>query len=153
MSIRYFESQAKGIVFATLETGDMLLECMRELIHEADIRNGVLMTGIGSLSKAHIHTVETNDHPVKELFLDIPGPLEVTNFNGIIANYEPHVHITMMDPEGKFYGGHLENGCQILTLSEFSIMRIPDINLYRHIVPERSIYKLLDEEKNPTPEK
>lgn len=149
MSTRYFESQAKGIVFATLETGDMLLECMRELIREANIRNGVLVTGIGSLSKARIHTVETIDHPVKELFLDIPGPLEVTNFNGIIANYEPHVHITMMNPEGKFYGGHLEDGCQILTLSEFSIMRILDLNLQRHIVPDRSIYKLLDEEKAP----
>lgn len=149
MSLRYFESQANGVVFATLETGDLLLESLRELVHQADIPTGVLMTGIGSLSKGHIHTVQSNDHPVKELFLDIPGPLEVTNFNGIIANYEPHVHITMMDPERRFYGGHLEDGCQILTLAEFSILRIPDVRLFRHLIPERSMYKLLDQENEP----
>ena len=147
MSLRIFESQARGVVFSTLETGDLLLESIRDLVRQADIQNGVLMTGIGSLSKARIHTVQSNDHPVKELFLDIPGPLEVTNFNGLIANYEPHVHITMMDPDGRFYGGHLEDGCQILTLSEFSILRIPDIHLYRRVIPDRSIYKLLDQEK------
>ena len=147
MSVHYYESQAKGVVFATLETGDMLLECLRDLVREADIHTGVPMTGIGSLSKGRIHTVLTNDHPVKELFMDLKGPLEVTNFNGIIANYEPHVHITMMDPEGRFYGGHLEEGCQILTLSEFSILRIPDARLHRHVIPERSIYSLLHEEK------
>lgn len=149
MSIRYFESQATGIVLATLTTGDMLLQSIRDLSHEAGISTGILLTGIGSLSKARIHTVETNDHPVKELFLNIPGPLEVTNFNGIIADYEPHIHITMMDPKRHFYGGHLEDGCEVLTLSEFSILRVPDLNLARRSIPELSIYHLLDHANQP----
>lgn len=146
--MRYFESTENGIVFVVLETGDQLLECIREVAVKANIHTGILMTGIGSLSKARIHTVLTNINPVEELYLDIEGPLEVTNFNGLIANYEPHVHITMSTPEMKFYGGHLEGTCTILTLAEFSIMRIPDTRLFRHLMPERSPfgYRMLDEE-------
>lgn len=144
--MRYFESKKTDIVFAVLETGDLLLESICEIARQTNIHTGVLLTGIGSLSKARIHTVLTNVNPVEELYLDIEGPLEVTNFNGLIGNYEPHVHITMSDPNMKFYGGHLEPGCEILTLSEFSILRIPDVRLYRHLMPERSPYpyRMLD---------
>ncbi len=144
--MRSYESEANGIVFVLLEPGDLLLECLRQAVQEANIHTGILMTGIGSLSKARIHTILTNVNPVEELYLDLPGPLEVTNFNGIIADFEPHVHITMTDPTMKFYGGHLEEGCSILTLSEFSILRVPDVRLFRHQMPERSpyAYRMLD---------
>ncbi len=144
--MRFFESKATGIVFTVLEPGDLVLESIKEAARQADIHTGVLMTGIGSLSKARIHTVLTNTNPVEELYLDIDGPLEVSNFNGLIAAYEPHIHITMVDPQMKIYAGHLEPGCTILTLAEFSILRIPDLRLHRHPLPERSPYpyRLLD---------
>jgi uncharacterized protein len=146
--MRYYESEQTGIVFTILEPGDLMLESIIEVAQQAKIHTGVLMTGIGSLSKARIHTVLTNVNPVEELYLDIEGPLEVTNFNGLICNYEPHIHITFADPQMKFYGGHLEPGCTILTLSEFSILRIPDIRLHRHLMPERSPYpyRMLDQQ-------
>jgi uncharacterized protein len=149
--MRTFESKAAAIVFVVLEPGDLLLESIREAARQFDIHTGVLLTGIGSLSKARIHTVLTNTNPVEELYLDLEGPLEVTNFNGLIANFEPHVHITMADPQMKFYGGHLEDGCQILTLSEFSIQRIPDLRLHRRQMPERSPYpyRMLDAQTDP----
>lgn len=138
--MNYFESEQTGIVFAVLEPGDLLLESICDIAKKADIHTGILMTGIGSLSKARIHTVLTNVNPVEELYLDIEGPLEITNFMGLIGNYEPHIHITMADPQMKFYGGHLEPGCSILTLSEISIMRIPDLRLARKQRPDRSPY-------------
>ena len=118
-------------------------------MQQADIHTGVLMTGIGSLSKARIHTVLTNVNPVEELYLDIDGPLEVTNFNGLIANYEPHIHITMVDPYMKIYAGHLEPGCAILTLSEITIFARVGSTLHRHPMPERSPYhyRMLDTQK------
>lgn len=149
--MRYYESKETGFVFILLETGDQLLESICEVARQADIHTGILTTGIGSLSKARIHTVLTNINPVEELYIDIEGPLEVTNFNGLISDYEPHIHITMSDPQMKFYGGHLEPGSTILTLSEFSILRIPDIRLYRHAMPERSPYpyRMLDLQNDP----
>ena len=144
--MRFFESKQTRIVFTVLEPGDLVLESIGEVARQANIHTGVLMTGIGSLSKARIHTVLTNTNPVEELYLDIDGPLEVSNFNGLIANYEPHIHITMVDPQMKIYAGHLEPGCEILTLAEFSVLRIPDLRLHRHTIPERSPYpyRLLD---------
>jgi predicted DNA-binding protein with PD1-like motif len=148
--MRYYEGKETNLVFVVLEPGDLLLESICKVAKQANIHTGILLTGIGSLSKARIHTVLTNINPVKELYLDLEGPLEVTNFNGLIANYEPHVHITMSDPHMKFHGGHLEPGCVILTLAEFSIQRVTDQRLHRRQMPERSPYhyRMLDQQED-----
>ena len=123
--MRYFESQETKVVFVVLTNGEGLLESIRAVAKEAAIHTGVLLSGIGSLQKGRIHTVASNNLPPKEAYLDLPGPLEVSNYTGIIADYEPHVHITFMDVQGRVYGGHLEEGCEVLTLAEFSILRVP----------------------------
>jgi predicted DNA-binding protein with PD1-like motif len=135
--MRTFESSQTDLVIALLEPGELLLEGLVEVVRQAGIHTGVLVSGIGSLSRARIHTISTNVNPVENLFLDIEGPLEVTNFTGLIADYEPHIHITMADPKMNLYAGHLEPGCQVLTLCEFSIRRITDLRLRRRVVPGR----------------
>lgn len=129
--MRIFESQQAGIVFVLLENGEDLLKCIREAARQADIHSGVLISGIGSLQKGHIHIVASNDLPPKEAYYHLAGPLEISSYTGIIAGYQPHVHITLMEPGGRMYGGHLEEGCEVLTLAEFSILRAPDVKLAR----------------------
>jgi predicted DNA-binding protein with PD1-like motif len=129
--MKWFENESQGVVIVSLGSGDLLLESIRRAAREANLHTGVLMTGIGSLSAGRIHTVATNELPPGEIFLDLPGPLEVISFSGIIANYEPHLHISLMDQAGKCYGGHLEEGCVVLTLSEISILRLSDLRLVR----------------------
>ncbi len=143
--MKIFESQAAGIVFVVLENGSDLLASIRAAAQQANIHTGVLTSGIGSLQKGRIHTVITNELPPQELYLDVPGPLEVSNYTGIIAAYQPHVHITFMDAAGKLYGGHLEEGCEVLTLAEFSILRVPDARLARR-KPQGGLFPLLDRE-------
>lgn len=125
------EDRQAGIVVVALRRGELLLESLREVARQADIHSGVLMTGLGSLTKARIHTVISNDYPPQEEYLDLPGPLEVVHFSGIIAGYEPHVHISLWDREKRFHGGHLEEGCEILTLGEVSLRRLPELRLTR----------------------
>lgn len=146
--MKWFESKAQGLVIVSLGHGDLLLESLCQVAREADIHTGVIMTGSGSLTLGRIHSVVTNDMPPQDRFLDLPGPLEVVGFSGIIAGYEPHVHISLMDASGKFYGGHLEEGCSILTLSEISILRAPDIRIVRKLRDGNAI-KLLDWEPQP----
>ena len=129
--MKWFESKDQGVVIVSLGHGDLLLESLRLVAREANIHTGVLMTGLGSLTAGRIHYVVTNVIPPRDQFLDLAGPLEVVSFSGIIANYEPHIHISLMDKDGKFYGGHLEERCSILTLSELSILRLPDLKLTR----------------------
>ena len=141
--MKWFESVAGGVVVVSLGNGDLLLESLRAVAREADIHTGVLMTGLGSLSAGHIHYVVSNDMPPRDQFVKLSGPLEMVGFSGIIAGYEPHVHISLMDKDGKFYGGHLEDQCAILTLAEISIRRLPDLKLTRRPRDGNSI-SLLD---------
>jgi predicted DNA-binding protein with PD1-like motif len=141
--VKYWESKEhNGLIILTLGYGDLLLESIQQVVREADIHTGVLLTGLGSLTRGHIHTVVSNEVPPENLFLKIPGPLEVVQFSGIIANYEPHVHISLMDKDGKFYGGHLEPDSEVLTLSEISLLRLPDVRLTRR--NRGGPFKLLD---------
>jgi predicted DNA-binding protein with PD1-like motif len=141
--MKWFESKDQGVVIVSLGHGDLLLESLRCVAREANIHTGVLMTGLGSLTAGRIHYVVSNVIPPRDQFLDLEGPLEVVGFSGIIADFEPHVHISLMDKDGKFYGGHLEERCSILTLSEISILRLPDLKLTRS-VRDGSKFPLLD---------
>ena len=143
--LKWWESPRSGVVIASLGPGDLLLEGLRQVAKEANIHTGVVMTGIGSLSSGRIHVVVTNTVPPQDKFFDLPGPLEVVGFRGVIANYEPHVHISLVTKDNVFYGGHLEEGCAILTLSEVSILRVPDLRITRR-KRDGSPYPLLDRE-------
>lgn len=143
--MKWFESIESGVVVVSLGNGDLLLESLRSVAREANIHTGVLMTGLGSLSAGHIHFVVSNNMPPRDQFVRLPGPLEIVGFSGIIASYDPHIHIALMDKDGKFYGGHLEEECAILTLAEISIRRLPDLKLTRRPRDGNSI-NLLDRE-------
>lgn len=146
--LKWFESKATGVVIVSLGQGDLLLESLRHVARAADVHTGVVMTGLGSLSRGRIHWVATNVVPPKDQYVDLEGPLEVVGFSGIVAAYEPHVHIALQDAQGRFFGGHLEEGCAILTLSEISLLRTPDIRLTRGL-RDRSAIRLLEREEGP----
>ena len=50
--------------------------------------------------------------------------------DGIVADGEPHFHMTFSDLD-KTYSGHLENGCEILYLAEIVLAEIKDLELVR----------------------
>ena len=126
-----WEDRRAGIVIVALQRGELILESLREVARRADIHTGVVMSGIGSVTRARIHTVMTNDYPPRDEFIDLEGPLEVVQFGGVIANYQPHIHISLWDQERRYWGGHLEPGCSVLALSEISIHRLPELRMTR----------------------
>ncbi len=129
--MEYFEDRQSGYVIVGLERGDLLYESLEQVAREADISNGVITSGIGSLTRAFIHTVKSNDHPPEEEYLHLDGPLEVAQFGGIIANYQPHVHVSLWDAKRNFYGGHLHEGSEVLALAEIAIQRLHELKLTR----------------------
>ncbi len=129
--LKYWESPETGVVVVSMGYKDLLLESLREVARKLDIHTGIILTGLGSLTRGHIHWVTSNQVPPSNEFLKLPGPLEVVDFQGIIANYEPHVHMSLMTADGKYWGGHLEEDCEVLTLIETSILRVPDLKLTR----------------------
>jgi predicted DNA-binding protein with PD1-like motif len=133
--MKCFESAERGLIVVSLGEGDLLLESIQQAVRQANVHTGVIASGLGSLTRAHIHTLGVE--------AQLPGPLEVVGLGGIVAGYEPHIHISLTDATGRYYGGHLLEGCSILTVAEISILRVPDLKLTRR-VRDGSRVELLD---------
>ncbi len=130
--MKYFvdEGNTKRVI-VRLDTGDLLLESLEQVIREADIRNGVVVSGIWTLSDTRIHMVTTTTYPAIEIYPEWKDvPMELSSISGIIADYSPHLHMVFSDTE-KTYSGHLEHGCKTLYLCEIVIEVFEKINLIR----------------------
>ena len=67
--MKYFIEEGNGKkVIIRLDAGDMLLESIEQVIKEADIKNGVVVSGIGTLSDTRIHMVTTVSYPAVEIY-------------------------------------------------------------------------------------
>ena len=75
--------------------GDMLLESIRVAIQDQKIINGAVISGIGTLKSCHLHYVDHIGFPPKDVFYKLEKPLELLNVNGLIADSEPHLHVTI----------------------------------------------------------
>jgi uncharacterized protein len=141
-AVEFYEDEAAGVVVVALRPGDLLLESLREVARQADVHTGVVLSGLGSLTRARFHTVATSTMPPEDLMIELTEALEVISFGGIIASHEPHLHISLMTKDLRYYGGHVEEGCSILTLAEISILRLPTLRLERRPIDETRIRHL-----------
>lgn len=140
--MQYFkEEKENGIIIIRLDQGEMLLESIETVISEANIKNGVVISGIGTLSDARIHLVTTTGYPAVEKYPEWKNvPIELCSISGIIANGEPHLHTVFSDSHNT-YCGHLEHGCKTLYLCEIVIELLENISLIR-VQDEKGIFKL-----------
>jgi uncharacterized protein len=141
--MKCWESRAAGMVFVSLHHGDDVLQSLRRAIEELDLRDGVVLTGVGSLTAGHFHVIASNNYPPGDTFITLEGPLEIAQIGGIIAGGEPHLHLTLFDRDHKAWGGHLEPGCRVLTLCELSIRRLEDAPMTRRALDASGV-KVLD---------
>ena len=126
-------------VFALrLDYGEDLQESIEAFLRENEIQNGVILSGIGTLSKASIHVISNTGFPSQNLFLEFEGPIEVGQIHGLVANYEPHLHVTFyIHGEDRTYAGHVEPGCRVQCLAELTIAKLEGMELTRRDHPER----------------
>lgn len=141
-NMQYFkEEKENGKIIIRLDQGEMLLESIETVISEANIKNGVVISGIGTLSDARIHLVTTTGYPAVEKYPEWKNvPIELCSISGIIANGEPHLHTVFSDLHNT-YCGHLEHGCKTLYLCEIVIELLENISLIR-VQDEKGIFKL-----------
>ncbi|MBI4609423.1 MAG: DNA-binding protein [Candidatus Rokubacteria bacterium] len=128
-------ARAGSIVVVRLAYGEMLLESLREICRAEKIRNGVILTGFGSLTDLSVTGVVGSAFPPKRFYnRRTPRGAEILAISGVIADYHVHAHVVLCDKKGAF-GGHLEPGCRILSLAEIVIMRIEGVKLARRLDP------------------
>lgn len=135
-------ARAGRIVVVRLAYGDRLLESLQEICRREKIRNGVILTGFGSLTDVSVTGVLGPRFPPRRFFnRRRPRGVEILAMAGVIADYHVHCHLVLATRAGAF-GGHLEPGCRVMSLAEIALMRVDGIKLAR-LVDSTTGQKLL----------
>ncbi len=110
---------------------------LESFVNEKKLRAVIILTGVGSLTKASIRYA--NDP--KATVLD--GPFEIVSLTGTLsAQGGSHIHISISDAKGKTLGGHLLAGSKIFTTLEVALGEVNDVEFSRVLDPV-STYKEL----------
>ena len=115
-------AQVQQVYRVLLDRDALLLESILDIIKQKDIRDGYVSVTSGSVQECTYHYVTSTALRAKNAYKTVKGPFEILNAGGIIADGEPHIHITLSSPKGAF-GGHLEKGCRILYLGEVTLLK------------------------------
>jgi uncharacterized protein len=111
-----------------LNPGDDVLLSIREAVEREGIANAAILSGVGSLSRYHFHVVASTNLPPGNTFVRGEGPFDILTVTGLVVNGDVHAHITFSNTEIAM-GGHLEEGCQVLTFAVIVLAEAPDVEL------------------------
>ena len=113
--------QITGVYRVSLDRGALLLESINDVIRSKAVHDGQVIISSGSVEECTYHFVASTDLKAQNEYRTVKGPSEILSGGGIIADGEPHIHIALSNPEKGAYGGHLEKGCRVLYLAEFTV--------------------------------
>jgi predicted DNA-binding protein with PD1-like motif len=115
---------ASRFIALRFDPGDDLLLSLRAAVAEHGIRNAVILSGVGSLDRDHYHVVQSTNVPPGDTFVRGAGPFDILTVTGLVLNGQVHAHITFSDTE-RAMGGHLEEGCRVLTFAVIVLAEAP----------------------------
>jgi len=101
-----------------------LLTQMEKQVKQQNIKNAVILSGIGSVRGYRVHNVAGRDYPVPDMFVSAPNtPADLIGMNGYIVNGVIHAHVIMAlgDKTGTTISGHLEKGTEVLTFAVVTV--------------------------------
>ena len=107
------------VVIRAKNKTDLLTE-MEKQVKAQNIRNAVILSGIGSVRGYRFHNVTGRDYPVPDMFVSAPNtPADFIAMNGYVVNGVIHAHIILAlgDNKGTTVSGHLEKGTEVLTFA------------------------------------
>lgn len=103
-----------------------LLAGIEKLVKTHGIKNGVILSGIGSVMNYHVHAVSNRTFPSKNIYIkDTQSPADLIGMNGYIVDGRVHAHMTLADSE-KAFGGHLEPDTHVFTFAIITIGQLSD---------------------------
>jgi predicted DNA-binding protein with PD1-like motif len=124
-------ARAGEIVVVRLAYAELLLESIQEICRQKKIRDGLILTGFGSLTDIAVSGAVGASFPPRKFYQRTrPRGVEILAMSGVIADYHVHCHLVLSD-RNQAFGGHLERGCRVLSLAEIALMRVGGIKLAR----------------------
>jgi predicted DNA-binding protein with PD1-like motif len=140
------------MILVRFDPGERLLEGLRDLIRAEGIRTGLVVSGIGTLSDCRMHQAFAGYPPNlltrHQEYLELKGSYEIASIQGIIADGQPHLHLTICEGS-QTIAGHLEDGCVVMTTAEVAILRGEDSPVRRVIRGPAKINQLTAGDKCP----
>lgn len=120
-----------------LAPGDDLRLTVQDTLRQLGSRAAFVLQGIGSLSVAQLRFAGAND--ATELRCD----LEILTLAGSVSPDGAHLHMTVADPSGQVFGGHVAAGCVVRTTVELLIALLPDYQFTREQDAQTGFLELL----------
>jgi len=109
------------VVILRFKNGADLLAGIESMVKQERIRNGVILSALGSVTSYHVHQVSNRSFPSRDTFEKNPtGAADLIGMNGYVINGRVHAHITLANPD-KAFGGHLEPGTAVFTFAVVTI--------------------------------
>jgi predicted DNA-binding protein with PD1-like motif len=98
-----------------------LLAGIEQQVKAQNIRNGVILAGIGSLRGYSVHQVANRDFPTRNIFTEERDtPCDLVGMNGYVVDGKVHAHMTV-GTGAKAIAGHLEPGTEVFTYAIVTI--------------------------------
>ena len=120
-----------------LKRGEDLMESIKALCREKDIKAGVVLSGVGCILRGRIRDAsgvnirEINDH------------CEIVSLNGTVSSERCHIHIALSKEDLSTIGGHLCAGCIVNTTCELVVGELPGIRYGVEEDPETGYDELI----------
>jgi len=114
----------KNLIFMRLNPGDDLLGALEKGAKDYNIKNAVILCGIGSARSHHFHVVGTRENPPRNDFVKDEKASDIAGISGYIIEGRVHAHLLHSDTE-KAFGGHLHEGVEVLT---FAIITLAEVD-------------------------
>jgi predicted DNA-binding protein with PD1-like motif len=118
-------SEIKRVVVIRLKNNTDLLKGLEQAVQKEKIKNGVFLSGAGSLTSFHVHTVSNTTLPATQAFTKQTGGVDLLAVTGYVLNGRVHAHITLVDDK-KAFGGHLHEGTTVFTFAIITLGILDD---------------------------
>ena len=104
-----------------LKRGEDLLDSIKQLCKEKDIKAGVVLSGVGCISSGRVR--DASGVRIRE----IAEHCEIVSLNGTVSAVRCHIHIALSKEDLTTIGGHLCSGCIVNTTCELVIAELPGV--------------------------
>ena len=105
-----------------LHRGEDLLLSSRQRAQKNGIRAGVVLSGVGCISRGRVR--DASGVTIR----DISEHCEIVSLNGTVSAARCHLHIALSREDLSTIGGHLTEGCIINTTCELVIAELPGLS-------------------------
>ncbi len=130
--------EKQSTIVERLVPGEELQSALKRIAFEHNVKAGVIVCAVGSLSVASLRMAGANEART------IDGPLEIVSITGTLSDTSMHVHMSVSDASGKTIGGHLVAGCKVFTTIELVILDLSDQWSFTRKKDEQTNYLELD---------